>query len=103
MFPSLRASRPDIGAALEEQAGSASRGTLRWKKVLVATLGTAAGLPLAFALTRYLRSELYGLSHHDLRTITGAVALLGMVAFLAGYLPERRASRVDPLVALRYA
>jgi len=48
------------------------------------------------------RSELYGLQPHDPITIGAASLLMGAIATLAAYLPARRASRVDPMVALRY-
>ncbi len=67
-----------------------------------AVLGAVLGLPAAFAMTQLMRSFLFGLSAADPLTYIITVALLGGVAFLACYLPARRATRVDPLVALRY-
>jgi putative ABC transport system permease protein len=64
-------------------------------------IGLALGLAGAFALTRYLESLVYGISVRDpLAFALGAVAL-GAVALLASFVPARRASRLDPLVALR--
>jgi ABC-type antimicrobial peptide transport system permease subunit len=53
-------------------------------------------------LSRLARTQLYGQSPNDPLTVAGAMAVLFVVALLAGYLPVRRASRVAPLVALRY-
>jgi putative ABC transport system permease protein len=64
--------------------------------------GIAAGLAGAVALTRYLESMLSGLSPLDPSTIAGVSILLAAVAALAIYIPARRATRVDPMVALRY-
>ncbi|HEV2664451.1 MAG TPA: hypothetical protein VG324_06050, partial [Blastocatellia bacterium] len=60
------------------------------------------GLSAALATTRLIRSLLYDLAPNDPLTITLASLLLLTVAALAGYLPARRASRVDPMVALRH-
>lgn len=68
----------------------------------LAVLGALLGLTSALLLSRYLASELYGVSSTDPLTLSGVVALLLVVAALACYIPARRASRVDPIVALRY-
>jgi predicted permease len=65
-------------------------------------LGVVAGIVGAFALTRALASLLYGMDAVDPLTYAGVVAILVVVAACASYLPARRASRVDPLHALRY-
>jgi ABC-type antimicrobial peptide transport system permease subunit len=69
--------------------------------VLVA-LGVAAGLAAAVALTRFVQSQLFGLSPHDPLTLALAAAGLFVVACAAGYIPAMRASRVDAMQALRY-
>jgi predicted permease len=64
-------------------------------------IGMAAGLAAAFGAGRLLRSQLLGVSPHDPLTFTMIALLLGVVALAASWLPARRASRVDPMVALR--
>jgi len=65
-------------------------------------IGAVIGLGAALAATRWLKSLLFDLQPHDPLTIGLAVLLLLAVAAVAGYLPARRASRVDPMVALRH-
>jgi ABC-type antimicrobial peptide transport system permease subunit len=68
-------------------------------KVIVVSL--IVGLASAAAATRLLASQLFGVSTVDPLTFTAVPAILAMVALVACYLPARRASRVDPIVALR--
>jgi predicted permease len=64
--------------------------------------GLGLGLPLALALSRLVSAQLFGLAPHDPLTLAAATVLLGCVTVLAGLLPARRATRVDPMLALRY-
>jgi len=65
-------------------------------------IGIVLGLASAFAITRLLSSELYGVSSADPIAFLGAAVLMLLVTLLACYIPTRRAMRVDPMVALRY-
>jgi predicted permease len=69
--------------------------------VRLLALGVVAGLPIAWVASRLISAMLFGLTTHDPDTILGAGAILIAAGLLAGYLPARRASRVDPMVALR--
>jgi predicted permease len=84
----------------------AERASVLWlvlrEVALMVAGGVAIGLPLAYALSRIVQSQLFELSAHDPIALAGAAATLGAVALLAGYLPARRATRVDPMIALRY-
>ncbi len=64
--------------------------------------GVAIGIGGAFALTRAMQSLLFGVSPADPATFVGVVLLLTLVSLLACYIPARRATRVDPMIALRY-
>ncbi len=70
--------------------------------LMLAFVGAVAGVAVALAVTRYLTSMLYGIHANDPLTIAAVAALLCLVALAACYIPARRATRVDPLVALRY-
>jgi len=83
----------------------AQQGSVRWmilRETFMLTLfGIAIGIPSGLAATRLIASMLFGLSPSDLSTIVTACLLLLAVAFVAGYLPARRASSIDPILALR--
>ncbi|HWG59528.1 MAG TPA: ABC transporter permease [Candidatus Acidoferrales bacterium] len=68
----------------------------------LAAAGIAVGLGGAWALTRYMRSFLFGLNSNDPLTFAGVAILLATVALAASYAPARRAMRVDPMAALRH-
>ena len=72
------------------------------QSLLLTAGGVAAGLAAAYSLTRLMTTLLFGVSATDPATFAGVAALLAAVALLAAWIPARRASRVDPLVALRY-
>jgi len=65
-------------------------------------VGLAIGLGAAFALSRYVESQLFGIQTVDLRIYAGAAIALAAVAALAAWVPAWRASRIDPITALRY-
>jgi predicted permease len=68
----------------------------------VSAIGMAIGVLITIPLTRYVATLLFQISDRDGLTFAGVSAMLGLVATLASYVPARRATRVDPLVALRY-
>lgn len=89
-----------IRVALGAQTGNILQLVIRQALTLVA-IGIAIGLAGAFALTRLMSSLLFGVSATDLLTFVVISLLLGATALLASYLPARRATKVDPMVALR--
>jgi predicted permease len=89
-----------IRVALGARAGDIMRLVMR-ETVLLVVIGVALGLGAALATTRLISNLLFGLAPNDPLTVTLAVLLLVGVAALAGYLPARRAARVDPMAALR--
>jgi ABC-type lipoprotein release transport system permease subunit len=72
-----------------------------WQGARVALLGVVVGALAAVALTRYIQTLLFGVGRLDAMAFAGMSAVMLAVALIASYIPARRASRVDPLVALR--
>ena len=70
--------------------------------LLLMIAGAVAGTVAAMACTRFVESQLFGLTPTDPLTFAGAAVVLLIVGTLAGYIPARRASKIDPMVALRY-
>jgi ABC-type antimicrobial peptide transport system permease subunit len=65
-------------------------------------MGTACGIPLAVAFARLISSQLYGISPYDPWAVSVSIAVLVSVSTIASFIPARRATKVDPMVALRY-
>jgi ABC-type antimicrobial peptide transport system permease subunit len=83
----------------------ARRASVVWlvlrEALILILIGLAVGIPLLFAASRLLTSLLFGVSPTDPATLTATALLMLSIAALAAYLPARRASRVDPIAALR--
>ena len=89
-----------IRMALGAQRGQVLRATLQHGLVWIVA-GVAIGVPLALSVSRVAQGLLFGLSTTDPATLIGAAGVMFAMGLLAGYLPARRASRVDPLRSLR--
>ena len=89
-----------IRQALGADRGSILSLVLR-QGLRTAGLGVVIGLGLSAVLTRYLQALLFGVGSHDLAVFGGVTVLLLAVAALACYVPARRATEIDPMVALR--
>lgn len=90
-----------IRMALGARAGEVRWLILRETAVMVG-IGAVIGIPAALGLTRLLASFLYGLTPQDPFSIAASTAILLAITALAGYIPARRATKVDPMIALRY-
>lgn len=95
--------RKELGIRL---ALGADRGGVLWivmKEVLILlVIGLAVGLPSAIGLGRYVSSQLYGIQPNDPWIAVATMLLLGLVSAAAGLIPASKASRIDPILALRY-
>jgi predicted permease len=90
-----------IRMALGARSGNIAWMILRETLTLV-VLGLVIGIPTALFAARFISAQLFGLQPADPAALLGAGVVLTLVALLAGYVPARRASRVNPLNALRY-
>ena len=90
-----------VRMALGADAGNVGRMILADISRLVG-LGILLGLPLTYGLSKLLDSLLYGVKAFEAETVAASLVVMICVALAAAYLPARRATRVDPLVALRY-
>jgi putative ABC transport system permease protein len=89
----------------DRRLGAERTGVVRMvlgESMLMVTIGVALGLAAAVAAGQLVAAVLFGVSTTELATMTGAVAVMAIVSLAASYFPARRASRVDPMVALRY-
>jgi predicted permease len=96
-----RTSEIGIRMALGARGGNIAWMILRETLTLV-VLGLVIGIPAALLAAKFISSQLFGLKPADPVALIGAAVVLTIVALLAGYVPARRASRVNPLNALRY-
>jgi ABC-type antimicrobial peptide transport system permease subunit len=94
---------PNTGIRL---ALGAARSSVRWlvmrEALLLVSIGLAIAVPIALGSDRVISGMHFGLTPTDPLSIFAAVGLTLAVAALAGYIPARRATKVDPIVALRY-
>jgi ABC-type antimicrobial peptide transport system permease subunit len=97
----MRRNEIGIRMALGASRGDVVRIVVRQTLVLLA-VGVGVGVVLGLAAVQSAASLLFGLQPNDPLTFAGAVTLLVSIALIASFLPARRASRVDPMVALRY-
>jgi predicted permease len=92
----------EIGVRMALGAETSSvRGMFVWQGARVALAGIGLGALLAIALTKYIQSLLFNVGRFDVTAFAGMAAMMLGVALVASYLPARRASRVDPVIALR--
>jgi ABC-type antimicrobial peptide transport system permease subunit len=93
----------EIGIRMALGAG---RGTVVWmvlrETLTLAGVGVGIGLVGAYAVTRLIQTQLFGVEANDLLTMAGASLGIAAVTALAGYIPARRATGIDPMSALRW-
>jgi predicted permease len=93
----------EIGVRMALGAVAGNIGWLVMREVVVLVIiGMAIALPAAWYLSRYIESQLFGVTAMDITTIVAAIITLAFVAGLAGLIPALRATRVNPVIALRY-
>ena len=84
----------------------AGRGSVIWlvmkDVLLLLAIGLAVGIPTAIGMGRFVASQLYGIKANDPSIAAASMIAMIMVATLAGLIPAQRASRIDPILALRY-
>jgi ABC-type antimicrobial peptide transport system permease subunit len=90
-----------IRLALGAETGNVRRMVV-WQGMRLALLGVAAGLASAFGLTRLMVNLLFGVKDKDPAVFAAVAVVLTLVSFVAVWLPARRATRIDPVIALRY-
>jgi hypothetical protein len=95
-----RTSEIAIRMALGAQRGDIAGPILR-EALILAGIGVSVGLPAVFAVTRFIKNQLYGVQPDDPLTLVLVIVALVTVALLAAWLPARRAARVEPMTALR--
>jgi putative ABC transport system permease protein len=94
---------PELGIRLALGADASQvKNMVVWQGLRLTLVGVAIGLASAFGLTRLIATLLFGVTPRDPLVFTAVPLVLGAVALLAVWLPARRASRVDPILALRY-
>jgi len=89
--------RMALGAQKTQMLGMVLR-----QSMMLVIIGIVIGFVVALAATRVMATLLYGVGANDISIYATVTALLGAAAFLASYIPARRAMKVDPMVALRY-
>ena len=95
--------RKELGLRMALGAPPAAVVWMVMKEVLVLlAIGLAVGIPSAIALGRFISSQLFGIQPNDPWTAFATIALLSLVSAAAGLVPARRASQIDPILALRY-
>lgn len=93
----------EIGIRMALGAASANIRSLVLREVgVILLIGVVVGVPAALALARMAETQLFGVKAYDAMVVAGAILALALAALAAGYLPARRATKVNPTEALRY-